>query len=63
MADADLAELIADPRWLAHRYSARQDALHFTWLTREDHRRAAFLSDLPADPERPQRMLPFSRSR
>ena len=58
MADADLAEVIDDPRWLAHRYSSARDELHFVWLTREDHRRAAFLSDLPADPKRPQRMRP-----
>ena len=58
MADADLAELLSDPRWLAHRYSAAKDELHFVWLTRDDHRRAAFLSDLPADPTRPQRVVP-----
>lgn len=57
MAATDLAELLDDPRWLAHRYSAQRDELHFQWLTREDHRQAAFLSDLPADPNRPQRTV------
>lgn len=41
----DLHSVVADGRWLAHRYDETHDAVHFVWLTREDHGRFTFLTD------------------
>ena len=42
---ADPAEIVRDPQWHAHRYDATQDAFQFRHVTRQAHRRAAFLTD------------------
>jgi hypothetical protein len=36
---------VADAAWLAHRYDPGHDAVHLLHVTREDHRRATFLTD------------------
>lgn len=41
----DLRQLIADARWLAHRYDESADAIRFRRLERDDHRRMTFLTD------------------
>lgn len=41
----DLRSVIADGRWLAHRYDEMQDAVHFVRLSREGHQRITFLTD------------------
>ena len=38
-------ELLADAGWLAHRYNEREDSIHFRLTSRDDQRRAAFLTD------------------
>ena len=43
--DGDKAALVRDPLWLAHRYDASQDAFQFRHVTREQHRKATFLTD------------------
>ncbi len=52
MADADprTAAIVADASWLAHRYDAVGDRVHFVQVPRELHRDATFLTDefLPA---------------
>ncbi len=37
--------ITADAEWLAHRYDAVGDAIHFVRVTRGDHRTATFLTD------------------
>lgn len=48
--NADIAAIVRDPHWLAHRYDPVRDAVHFRHVSREDHRAATFLTDehLPA---------------
>jgi hypothetical protein len=41
----DVESVIADGRWLAHRYDETHDAVHFVQLSRDDHRRITFLTD------------------
>lgn len=41
----DLASIIGDGRWLAHRYDDRADAFRFRRVEREAHRAATFLTD------------------
>ncbi|WAC22282.1 hypothetical protein [Blastomonas sp. SL216] len=41
----DLAALVRDPLWHAHRYDAAQDAFHFRHVPRQQHRKATFLTD------------------
>lgn len=41
----DKAALVRDPLWHAHRYDAAVDAFQFRRLTRDDHRKATFLTD------------------
>ena len=43
-APQQVDKVIADGRWLAHRYDAAADAVQFRWFDRADHRRATFLS-------------------
>ena len=42
--------VLADARWLAHRYDPSGDAIHFRSVSRDEHARATFLTDeyLPA---------------
>lgn len=53
MTNPDIARVVRDPNWLAHRYDEGQDAFHFVKLDREAHRAATFLiedyigADLP----------------
>jgi hypothetical protein len=53
-ATSDLAAVVRDPAWLAHRYDESQDAIHFVRLTREAHRAVTFITDdyIPADTPR-----------
>lgn len=46
----DITDIARDPCWLAHRYDPGHDAVHVVHLSRDDHRRANFLTDaeLPA---------------
>src|SRR5688500_4793887 len=44
-APPDLESVIADGRWLAHRYDETHDAVHFVRLSREDYQRITFLTD------------------
>lgn len=50
MQPSDIAEIVADGRWLAHRYVESQDTIRFLKLERADHARATFITDeyLPA---------------
>lgn len=41
----DLAELIADARWLAHRYDETNDAVQFRFVPRQAQRELTFLTD------------------
>jgi hypothetical protein len=41
----DKAALVRDPEWHAHRYDAAQDAFQFRKVTRDQHRKATFLTD------------------
>jgi|CXWL01.1.fsa_nt_gi hypothetical protein len=41
----DLAPLIADATWLAHRFDPEGDTVHFRAVPREAHRKATFLTD------------------
>ena len=41
----DIAALVRDPLWHAHRYDATQDAFQFRHIPREQHSRATFLTD------------------
>jgi hypothetical protein len=47
MAEADpkAASIVADPSWLAHRYDATGDRVHFVRASRDAHRAATFLTD------------------
>lgn len=54
---AEVASIVADPSWLAWRYDARRDELHFLWLPREAHRSLVFLSDAERT-KRPRRIVP-----
>lgn len=44
-ADPRTAAIVADPSWLAHRYDAVGDRVHFVRAPREVHRAATFLTD------------------
>ncbi len=44
-AKPDLATVIADGRWLAHRYDETHDAIHFRLVDRARHRATPFLKD------------------
>jgi hypothetical protein len=48
----DLASLITNAEWLAHRFDPEHDAFHFRRVTRDAQRRATFLTDeyLGAEP-------------
>ena len=48
--DSDIAALIDDGEWFAHRYDQQHDAVHFVRMSRQVHRSATFLTDeyLPA---------------
>ena len=49
----DIATIVGDAEWLAHRYDPGHDAFHFRRVTREGHARATFLTDAelgPVDP-------------
>ncbi len=41
----DIDSVIADGRWLAHRYDEAHDAVNFVHLSRDGHQRATFLTD------------------
>lgn len=41
----DVAMIVRDPQWFAHRYDAPNDAVQFLKMSREDHRAAPFLRD------------------
>ncbi len=41
----DIAALVRDPLWHAHRYDATQDAFQFRHIPRDQHSRATFLTD------------------
>jgi hypothetical protein len=58
MQAGDIAGIVRDGHWLAHRFIERQDAIRFLRLDRADHARATFITDeyLPAD--RPFAELP-----
>ena len=45
MAETDVASILADPRWLAHRYDRHRDEVHFVKVSREDHRSVSFLTE------------------
>lgn len=47
---SDIAGIVGDGHWLAHRYVESQDAIRFLRLDRDDHARATFITDeyLPA---------------
>lgn len=45
MTATDIASVVRDPAWLAHRYDDSKDAVHFVKLDREGHRAATFLTD------------------
>ncbi len=45
MTAGDIAEVVRDPNWLAHRYDESRDAIHFLKLEREGHRAATFLTE------------------
>ena len=45
MTAVDIAKVVRDPNWLAHRYDESQDAFHFVKLEREGHRAATFLTE------------------
>ena len=49
-ASPDLAEVIANGRWLAHRYDEIADAFRFRFVDREAHRAATFLTDAELGP-------------
>lgn len=57
-APAEVAPIVADPAWLAHRYDGQRDELHFLWLPREAHRSVAFLSDADLAAKAPRRIVP-----
>lgn len=40
-----LPQLIADGRWLAHRYDEQSDSIHFRLVPREKHQSVTFLTD------------------
>ncbi len=44
-AAPDIASLVCDAEWLAHRYDERNDAIHFVHVPRADHGAVAFLTD------------------
>lgn len=48
---ARIEDIARDPTWFAHRYVESKDAVQFLKLSRDDHRRATFITDdyLPAD--------------
>jgi len=58
MTDPDIAAILADPRWLAHRYDRRRDEVHFVWLPREAHRAAAFLTRPEVAQATPRHVVP-----
>ena len=41
----DIARIVRDPLWFPHRYDPGHDAFQFRPLSRQDHRRATFLTD------------------
>ena len=47
---SDIAALIGDGQWFAHRYDPQHDTVHFVRMSRQVHRNATFLTDeyLPA---------------
>jgi len=57
MASPTIADILADARWLAHRYDRSRDEVHFIWLPREGHRTAAFLTD-PSLADAPREIVP-----
>lgn len=44
-AAPSLAHVIADGRWLAHRYDEAHDSIQFRFVDREAHRKTTFLTD------------------
>lgn len=44
-SDVSIDAIAHDPSWLPHRYDPGHDAIHFRRVTREEHRRATFLTD------------------
>jgi hypothetical protein len=45
MTNADIAAVVRDLNWLAHRYDESQGAVHFVKLDRQAHRAATFLTE------------------
>lgn len=43
--NANIDAIVRDPQWLAHRYDPIKDMVHFVRASRDDHRRATFLTD------------------
>ena len=41
----NVAQIVRDPNWFAHRYNESQDAIQFVRIAREEHRAASFLRD------------------
>jgi hypothetical protein len=41
----ELADVIRDGRWLAHRYDETNDSIRFRFVPREEHQRVTFLTD------------------
>jgi len=58
MAEPDIATLLHDARWLAHRYDRQRDEIHFVWLPREAHRAAAFLTGEDVARATPRHIIP-----
>jgi hypothetical protein len=58
MADPGIDEILADPRWFAHRYNWRRDDVHFVWLSRDAHRATAFLTQPELAQGAPRTIVP-----
>jgi hypothetical protein len=53
-----LADITADPAWLAHRYVESHDAVQFVPLSREGHAAATFITDDHLSADLPRRQFP-----
>lgn len=51
-------QIVADPRWLAHRFDHQGDRIGFVSMPREVHRATAFLNDQHIPPDLERRSLP-----
>ncbi len=57
MSSAEIASVVGDARWLAHRYDPQGDAFHFVDVPRVAQSRATFLTDAELPPEPPLRAI------